>query len=279
MLISLITVCHKSREKIAAYVQSFLEQHSQSDRKLYEFIFVENSGDRTFYTAIKPLADSGFDVQLLTSENEGFGRGCNVGAKHAKGDLLIFANPDIHFLSNLDVLHQLGLPMAWGTIKQVDEKSRVCSFDLFPEYKGVTFELLRFYRLVNRYPDWFLPYAYVVGSFMMVSRSLFTQAGGFDPAFFLYHEEAELARRLQVISGPPVFCEAVSVFHEGFGSHTSHDEILKHEAKGFLTYCAITHQPALVQKRLNVFRMLGLVSAASKKRFHILQSAALSQEN
>lgn len=274
MLISLITVCHKSRQKIAAYVQSFLEHHSQSDRTCYEFIFVENSGDNNFYDAIRPLANAGFCVQLLTTDNQGFGKGCNTGAKYSNGDLLIFVNPDIRFLSNLDVLQQSALSIGWGTIKQIDAKSRVCSFDLFAERKGFIFELLRINRFVNRYPDFFLRYVYVVGAFLMVSKSLFTQSGGFDPKFFLYHEEAELARRLYALSGPPVFYKLVSVFHEGFGSHTSHDEILKHEAKGFLTYCAVTQQPELIRKRLRTFRLLGLLSAASKKRFHILRDAA-----
>jgi GT2 family glycosyltransferase len=257
------------------YVQSFLEQHSQSDRMGYEFIFVENSGDQNFHMAVKPLVDAGFEVKLLNSSNEGFGRGCNLGAKFSKGDLLIFVNPDIKFLSTLDKLLDSNFSVTWGTVKQVDVKGRTCSFDIFPEYKGLLFELFRFYRFVNKYPRYFLSSAYVVGAFMMVSRSIFIQSGGFDPKFFLYYEEAEFGRRLQSLSGPPVFYSVASVFHEGFGSHISREEIFKHEAKGFLTYCSVTSQPKLLHKRLRSLYLLGLVSQASKKRFYTLRNAAL----
>jgi N-acetylglucosaminyl-diphospho-decaprenol L-rhamnosyltransferase len=280
MRISLITVCHKSRVKIAAYVQSFLEHHkNESDRSRYQFIFVENSGDTNFHETVQPLVDGGFDVVVLNSENEGFGRGCNTGAQFASGDLLVFANPDIRFLCNLGALLDQSPPIAWGTVRQVTLGDNVCSVDLLTEHKGLLFELLQLNRLVNRYPAWFLRYCYVVGSFMIISKKLFEWSGGFDPTFFLYHEEAEFARRLQTLSGPPRLIQTVSIFHEGFGSHSSRDDVLKHEATGFLTYCHVTRQPALIQKRLKIFRVLGLLSGACKKRYRILRDAALLQHS
>lgn len=278
MQISLITVCHKSGEKITTYIKSFLEHHtSKKDRATYQFVFIENSGDVHFKDAIQPLTDSGFEVVVFNSENEGFGRGCNKGVEMATGDLLLFANPDIRFVCNLGTLQDSFKHIAWGTIRQVTPKGSVYSIDLLPEYKGLLFEIFKLHRLVNRYPDFFLRHSYVVGSFMILSKELFHRSGGFDKEFFLYHEEAEFARRLQALSGPPLLCQAASVFHEGFGSHSSRDEILKHEAKGFLTYCHVTRQPALIYKQLRTLRILGLLSSISKKRYQILHDAALLQ--
>ena len=280
MRISLITVCHNSRLKIASYVCSFLEHHTlEEDRKRYQFVFIENSGDADFDEAVQPLVDSGFDVILLSSENEGFGIGCNVGAQHALGDLLFFVNPDIRFLCNLGSLLVSAPPVKWGTIRQVIVGNRIYSIDLLPEYKGLIFELLKLHRLVNLFPSYFLRRSYVVGSFMIISRELYFQAGGFDPAFFLYYEEAELARRLQVLSGPPYLNLNIAVFHEGFGSHSSREAILKHEAKGFLTYCHVTDQPELIHRRLKILRVLGLLSDLSKSRYQILLNAALVQDS
>lgn len=274
MSISLITVCHKSRQKITAYVSSFLEHHTAAgDRSQYQFVFVENSGDTDFQSAVKPLKDGGFDVIVLNTANDGFGRGCNAGAQYATGNVLIFANPDIRFLGNLAPLQAHAKQPFWGTVRQITPSGRMYAIDMFPEYKGLFFELFKLYHLTNRFFSWFLRKSYVVGSFLIVSKDLFVKSGCFDPAFFLYYEEAELARRLQTLNGPPVIETRASVFHEGFGSHDSRDEILRHEADGFLTYCHVTQQPWLLRARLRTLKLMGMVSGSSRKRFRVLKAA------
>ena len=274
MSISLITVCHKSRQKIAAYVSSFLKHHPAADeRSKYQFVFVENSGDIDFQIAVQPLMDGGFDVIVLHTANDGFGRGCNVGAQHATGDILIFANPDIHFLGNLAPLQARDRQPFWGTVRQITPGGRMYSIDLLPENKGLFFEVFR-HQLTNRFFSWFLRKSYVVGSFLIVTKDLFVKSGGFDPAFFLYYEEAELARRLQAMKGPPIIETRVAVCHVGFGSHNSQDEIFWHEANGFLTYCHVTLQPELLRARLKSLKLVGMVFKSSRKRYHALNNVS-----
>lgn len=276
MSISLITVCHKSRQKMAGYVNSFLEQHKALEhRSQYEFVFVENSGDTDFQSAVQPLEDNGFSVSVLNTANDGFGRGCNAGAHHATGDILIFANPDIRFLDNLDLLQARSQKPFWGTVRQITPSGRMYSIDLFPEFKGLFFEMFR-YSLTNRHYSWFLRKSYVVGSFLIVSKDLFVKSGGFDQAFFLYYEEAELAHRLQTLSGPPMIEMRTAVFHEGFGSHNSWDEIFQHEASGFLTYCQVTKQAGLLRARLRMLKLLSIVSKSHRKRFLALMAITTS---
>lgn len=275
MSISLITVCHKSRQKIAGYVGSFLEHHTALEhRSQYEFVFVENSGDADFQSAVQPLKDCGFSVKVLSTANDGFGCGCNLGAQHASGNILLFVNPDIRFLCNIDCLQSHVEQAIWGTVRQITARGQMYSIDIFPENKGILFELFRLHRLINRLPYCFLHKSYVVGSFLVVSKDLFVNSGGFNPAFFLYYEEAELARRLQELSGPPLIETRAAVFHEGFGSHNSRDELLRHEANGFLTYCQVTEQPCLLHARLRTLKLMGMVSTFSRKRFHILKAVA-----
>ena len=274
MRITLITVCYKSREKIKAYVNSFLEYHKDPSNNLqYQFIFVENSGDYSFQDAVQPLVNAGFKVIVLNTNNQGFGRGCNEGARFATTELLIFANPDIHFICNLGDLLDESLRITWGTVRQLSRSGRVTSFDFYPEYKGMLYEIFRFNRFINLYPTFFRKYCYVVGSFLIVSKKLFELSGGFNPAFFLYHEEAELARRLRVLSGSPNFYKAITIIHESFGSQSSYGEVLKHEARGFLTYCHITHQPALINRRLTNLHFLGLFSEICMRRYKVLKEA------
>lgn len=277
MSISLITVCHKSRLKIAEYVSSFLEHHKADDeRSEYQFVFVENSGDMDFQSAVQPLKDSGFDVIVLNTANDGFGCGCNAGAQHANGDILIFANPDIRFLGSLAPLQEHGRLPFWGTVRQITPSGRMHSIDLLPEYKGLFFELFKMHHFANRYFNWFLHKSFVVGSFLIISKDLYVKSGGYNPAFFLYYEETELARRLQAMKGRPTIEMRIEVFHEGFGSHDSQDELFWHEANGFLTYCQVTKQPELMPVRLRTLKFMGIVSESSRKRFHVL-TAVLSK--
>ena len=270
MTASIITVCHKSSEKIKKYVESFLRHHSRQDRIVIEFVFVENSGDTQIRANLQPLVDNGYNVQLIGAQNNGFGAACNIGAKHANGELLIFANPDIQFLGGITAYQSELSSTSWGTVPQMTATGSKYSIDLLPEFKGFFFELFKMYYLVNKFPSLFASRSFAVGSFLVVNAKLFHQAGGFDERFFLYYEEAELARRLSEISGPLKIMAGPAIFHEGFGSHSSSSSVLPHEATGFITYCSVTNQPWLLKARLSTLRMLGLFSKMSRKRHQAL---------
>ena len=264
---------------MGGYIETFLKHHSaEDDRSQYEFIFIENSGDADFKYVIKPLKDAGFNVVLINTHNYGFGEGCNTGAEHANGEILIFANPDICFLGRLDAVKMYFRGMNWGTVRQLISRNREYSFDLLPEYKGLLFELFRLYHFINPWFRFFLHKSYVVGSFLIVSKALFIKSGGFDKTFFLYYEEVELARRLQNIAGPPLYESKTEIYHRGFGSNDSKDKILVHEARGFLTYCQVTKQPKLLHKRMLTLRLLGIFSSFQRRRLRALKLTPLIDE-
>lgn len=274
MKISLITVCHKSNEDIAKFVTTFLKYHSPDVNQIkYEFVFVENSGQPELREVVQPLRTSGYDVLVVDSKNEGFGIGCNLGVTHSTGDLLVFVNPDIQFQSNLEPLSVFSANASWGTVRQLTPQGKMFSIDLFPEYKtSLFFTLAKGHRFVNKYPQFFLKRCFVVGSFLVVARKLFENCGGFNPEFFLYYEEAELCRRLQLIDGPPMIEHRVSVVHVAFGSHETPAHAYKYSAEGFLIYCRITSQLHLIPSLLKQMWILGFISKAAKLRYSILKN-------
>lgn len=275
MKISLITVCHKSNETIVNFVASFLKWHCpSSDRARYEFIFVENSGSQEIRESVRPLADGGYEIKVVDSDNEGFGAACNLGAKHSSGDLLVFVNPDVEFLCSLDPLVDFFDHASWGTVRQLTPRGRMHSIDLFPEHKNLVFELAKGYRFVNKYFRLFLKNCYVVGSFLVVEKNIFEQMGGFNTRFFLYYEEVELCRRLQACAGPPSIEEGVSVLHAGFGSHETPEHAFKFSAEGFITYCKVTSQLNLIDSLLRQLFVLGIFSKSARKRYSILKKTA-----
>lgn len=280
MKISLITICHKSKKDILRYTTSFLKYHSLEKTEMqYEFIFVENSGQPGLREVIQPLADGGFKVVVLDSDNEGFGIACNLGAQNSTGDLLLFVNPDIQFMNSLEPLAEFQENGSWGTVRQLTPRGKTYSVDFLPEHKNILCELTKVRLLLNKNPRLFLTRCYAVGSFLVVERSIFETVGGFNSAFFMYHEEAELCRRLHLFGGPLFIDNGVTVVHEGFGSHETLEQALEFEAQGFLTYCKVTSQLHLIRSRLRNFRLLGYFSKIARQRYSLLEKIASEERD
>jgi GT2 family glycosyltransferase len=130
--------------------------------------------------------------------NKGFGQGNNVGAKTAGGECLLFLNPDTILIEPVfsfllgqfkadPALGMLGFTLVTPTGKPTN------SFGVMPEKRGII--PLRVYRLligIGITPRCVFPW----GAALAIPRSLFLDAGGFDEAIFLGHEEPDLVRRI-----------------------------------------------------------------------------------
>ena len=75
-----------------AVLARFLAGIAASEVAPLEVIVVDNASADGSVALLQDRAD----VRLVASdENLGFGRGCNLGARDARGDLLLLANPDV----------------------------------------------------------------------------------------------------------------------------------------------------------------------------------------
>lgn len=270
MTLSIVTVSHRSERHLKRYVESFLASGSGQGGAHIEFIIVENSGQPATAALLDPLRDAGFPVTFIEAENRGFGAGCNAGAARASGNTLIFANPDLAFVDPIDDLDRQADSQTWGTVMQQDGSGDAYAFDVLPEYKTVWGELRRRYRSFSPADPMWRNRLYPVGSFFVVARSLFNAAGGFDERFFMYHEEAELSRRLHRIAGPPTLFQGIRVLHEAFGSEASRDETLRQETRGLLTYARITGENGIIVTRALTQSLLSPLSAGARKRVFLL---------
>lgn len=272
MVISVITVCHNSKQLLTDYVDSFLGMHRKSSQLGIEFIFVENSQDQGTEEHALKLRSAGLQANVYFMKNNGFGAACNLGAQAATGEVLIFANPDIRFLSDLAGAQESFRHPPWGTVRQVNDHNRVYSFDLLPEYRNLLTEALQIHRFMHALRP-LRRFTYPVGSFMFVGKELFQRSGGFNERFFLYFEEAELSRRLVRLAGPASYLEDVSIWHKGLGTQPSRSFTLREEARGFVTYCAVTGQEHLVTKRIATLRRLSPFSETAQTRAKLIETA------
>jgi len=158
-------------------------------------------------------------VVVENPTNVGFGRACNRGAANAHGSHLLFMNPDVE-LTDVDrpVLDRLNSNMPFGL--------------LAPELHGATAggslgehwlrdllrhglgplrprELPAFTRKRARPADW-----WPVGAMLLVRKDEFTALGGFDPRYFLYYEDRDLARRYRARGMPASVIDSLRGTHQ-----------------------------------------------------------------
>lgn len=152
---------------------------------------------------------------IWSSENLGFAKANNLAVKEAKGDIVLFLNPDTiigedclentaGFLRERPDAGALGVRMVDGSGRFLKESKRaypgvMTSFyklsglsSLFPRSK-------RFSRYHLGHLDPFQTHEVDVlaGAFMMVKKEVLDKTGGFDEQFFMYGEDIDLSYRIQ----------------------------------------------------------------------------------
>jgi GT2 family glycosyltransferase len=179
------------------------------------------------------------DIRLiLNQENSGFGAGCNLGARQASGQFLLFLNPDTLILNNIftksmDFLKEhpetgaIG-PMTLetdGTIHYGAGKSFPTLFFDFLEHSTITFRYPK-NRILGApyYSFWDHKSTRTVdtllGACMMFRKDVFEAINGFDETFFLYYEEVDLCKRTWMAGYNIFYLHDCLIIHKGKKSTT-----------------------------------------------------------
>jgi GT2 family glycosyltransferase len=173
------------------------------------------------------------EIRLLQStENGGFGAGCNLGALHSSGRYLLFLNPDTRFLNDVltELTHFLESHSSAGIAGPLvmDEGDNLL-FSGGRSLPTLFNEFLQHSTLAFRFPKFALtsqPYLSrwdhlstreveaVVGACMLVRSDLFRAIGGFDEKFFLYSEELDLCRRIRQIGFEVWYVHTARLMHK-----------------------------------------------------------------
>lgn len=167
-------------------------------------------------------------VQIITpGRNVGFGVACNLGASNVGTQYILFLNPDTRLQSGaIDALMQ--------SAKDHPEASAfnpvLTDSDGKLHNKRRSILLPRGHRLSAQAVQCDGVVPVLTGAALMVRADAFFQAGKFDSAIFLYHEDDDLSIRLKAL-GPLRIVGAAQVIHEG--GHGSGDRIASASIKAF----------------------------------------------
>ncbi len=227
MDISIITVNYRGWEALNACLHSL--QEIPSSPVSFEVIIVDNdSNDGKINEFRKAFPEFTF---VENSGNNGFSNGCNLGAKHARGNFLFFLNPDTTLTREALVeLHQTAVShpeIGILSCLQINENGKYYNLkNLFPSFSRF-FGLTRaIYRKMNTaaleekfavkkglfYPDW------VTGAVIFMSRDWFEKVNGWNEDYWLYFEDVDLCRKVTLRGGKVAVDTQSTIFHKHGGA-------------------------------------------------------------
>lgn len=204
--LSACIVLYNSGSKAARTVQCFQD----SDIALDLYVVDNAPGDAT----CQRLKWQCPGLQYFNQpRNLGYGRGNNVVLDKLTSQYHVICNPDVQFDETL-----------LRKMVQYMELNRDCAVltprvfntdgtEQFLPRRAPTMRYLlggRLEKLPGPFRDWRSEYTlrnieidvptivdYATGCFMMIRTAAFRQLGGFDPRYFMYHEDSDLSQRVQ----------------------------------------------------------------------------------
>ncbi|MEK7496514.1 MAG: glycosyltransferase family 2 protein [Patescibacteria group bacterium] len=179
----------------------------------------------------------------LQSENLGFGKACNLGARKACGEVLVFLNPDTKigsdFISNITnflVKHERA-GVVGGKILNHNGAIQPSVRNLPSVWSGILDSL----KLLGRFPKFGKKYLrldfdytkeqqveQVMGACFIVRRELFNQLDGFDERFFLWFEEVDFCGRARQAGQEVWYAPTIQISHSKGQSFKQYSYLRRH---------------------------------------------------
>lgn len=211
MLLTIQIVNYNSRKNLADCLRSI--QDNIGEQPQLQIIVVNNEAEDLAGDLILP---QGVEV-VEAKKNLGFGRAHNLGARYARGEYILFLNPDTRILSSplsrlteafkADAKIGIAGPLLVGEGENVAEEHfgaaktpfSLVRSKIFPGGKKIP---------GTAETDW------VSGGAMIIKRNIFKELGGFDENYFMYFEDVDLCLRAKKRGYRVVLVPEVRIFHK-----------------------------------------------------------------
>jgi GT2 family glycosyltransferase len=228
----------------------------------FEVILLDNLSPDDSLQAIR-VAFPQIDT-IASPRNEGFAKGNNIAAERARGRRILLLNPDTETLpashSGLWAFAEREPERGiWGGRTLFPDRSlnptscwrRMTLWSLFCSALGLT-HLFPASRLFSSeaYGDWrrdrVADVDIVTGCFLLIDASLWRRLDGFDEAFFMYAEEADLCLRAKALGARPGISPEAEIVHLGGVSEVTGVDKIVRTTRGRVTLMRKHWSPAAV---------------------------------
>jgi len=186
---------------------------------LYEIIVADNASHDASPQMLEEMAKSSKRDNLkiiLLEKNHGFAQACNIAAKDAKGDYLLFLNPDTEFIEDgfekftgFYEKKSASGKIGAAAVKLLNDDMSIqysCrSFLTLARQFYESFFLSRLFKKSGIFGSYFMTFSdhdsimevdWLSGAFMFIRRDIFFKAGCFDADYFMYSEDSDICLKL-----------------------------------------------------------------------------------
>ncbi len=179
----------------------------------FEIIVVDNDSQDESLSYLKKMHEDKEIILVQAGANLGYGKGNNLGVKHAKGEYVVILNPDVgveedtlqKLVAYMDEHPKVGLvgPQLYFFNGEIQDSCRrfMRPMDLIIKRTP----LKRIPILAKRVKEYLMvdydkkipqEVDMVTGACFIMRKEIFEKMGGFDPRYFMFMEDADLCRTL-----------------------------------------------------------------------------------
>jgi GT2 family glycosyltransferase len=231
---SVVIVAYDSGPGLLACVASVW-----ADEPDWQVIVVDNGAGGE---ELEAVAAAGRVTIITPPKNLGFGGGCNLGAKVATGETLVFLNPDTVVAPGS--LRRLIEPLSDDQVGIVTARLRLLDDPELLHAAGTVVHVSGLgwsggYGTAADGPDDVqTDVSAPCGAAMAVRMKTFEELGGFHDEFFLYQEDIQLGWRVQMSGRRVVCCATADIYHDyDFEKHGKKRYFMERNRIVFLGTC------------------------------------------
>lgn len=223
-----------------------------ADKDIFELILVDNGNSHEARKRLSDIVSQHDRIRLLQGHgNIGFARACNYGATLARGEYLLFLNPDAliaegaarqmancgktlkhPWITGGMLRDEHGQEQRGGRRGALTPLSALVSFTPLHKLPGLS----SIHKEGEGLPQSAQAYPTVSGACLMMDRASFEILSGFDEEFFLHVEDIDLCRRAREQGGEVYFVPQANVMHYGSTSQVRRQKVEWEKLKGFTIY-------------------------------------------
>ncbi len=206
-----------------SFTQTCIRKIEENTPNIYELIIINNNSSDGTYEYLENLKSQKQNLKIIhNKENLGFAKACNLGAKQAEGNILVFLNNDVEV--------ELGwLEKAIEKFENNENIGIIGAKLLYPDrtiqHCGIYFERTPGTYLVwgqhshRNKPETAPEVNYetepdaVTGACLFIKKEIFQKVNGFDESYPMYFEDTDLCFKVREIGYKIIYSPEITAIH------------------------------------------------------------------